>query len=88
MKNTGIVRRLDELGRITLPKELRDVMDIGDRAPLEIHVDGDVIVLRKYVPENGKKCTICGKTEGLHLVNGKHMCGMCITDAYEALLKG
>jgi len=50
MKGTGIVRRLDELGRITLPIELRRTLDIGERDPLEIYVDEGRIILQKYEP--------------------------------------
>ena len=50
MKSTGIVRRLDELGRITLPIELRRTLGIGERDPLEIYVDEGRIVLQKYEP--------------------------------------
>ncbi len=67
MKNTGIVRKLDELGRITLPIELRRNLGIGDRDPLEIYVDGETIVLQKYEPadlftgEKGDLIEYCGK---------------------------
>lgn len=67
MKNTGIVRKLDELGRITLPIELRRTLNVEDRDPLEIFVDDDKIVLRKYEPSdifNGNKENLydfCGK---------------------------
>lgn len=50
MKSTGIVRKLDELGRITLPIELRRTLGVGERDPLEIFVDEDKIILRKYEP--------------------------------------
>lgn len=50
MKSTGIVRKVDELGRVVLPKELRNVLEIEHRAPLEIYVDDDKIILKKYVP--------------------------------------
>ena len=50
MKSTGIVRRLDELGRITLPIELRRNFDVNERDPLEIFVDDDKIILKKYEP--------------------------------------
>ena len=50
MKSTGIVRRLDELGRITLPIELRRTLGVGERDPLEIYVDEDRIILEKYEP--------------------------------------
>ena len=48
MKGTGIVRRLDELGRITLPIELRRTLDVGERDPLEIFVEEGRIILQKY----------------------------------------
>jgi transcriptional pleiotropic regulator of transition state genes len=48
MKNTGIVRRVDQLGRVVLPKELRDVLGIEERTPLEIFTDGDTIILKKH----------------------------------------
>ena len=50
MRSTGIVRKLDELGRITLPIELRRNLDVADRDPLEIFVDDDMIILKKYNP--------------------------------------
>lgn len=67
MKSTGIVRKLDELGRITLPIELRRTLGVGERDSLEIFVDEDKIVLRKYEPAdifNGEKDELidyCGK---------------------------
>ena len=68
IKSTGIVRRIDELGRIVLPIELRRTMKIADRDSVEIYVDGGSIILRKYEPEpvktgKGKKniCEICKK---------------------------
>ncbi|CAB1239997.1 putative transcriptional regulator for transition state genes (AbrB-SurF) [Ruminococcaceae bacterium BL-4] len=51
MKATGVVRHIDNLGRIVIPKELRNTRGIKDGAPIEIFVDGDCIVLRKYEPE-------------------------------------
>ena len=50
MKGTGIVRRLDELGRITFPIELRRTLGVGERDPLEIYVDEGRIILQKYEP--------------------------------------
>lgn len=67
MKNTGIVRKLDELGRITLPIELRRNLGIEDRDPLEIYVEDDQIILQKYEPadlftgEKGDLIEYCGK---------------------------
>ncbi len=68
MKSTGIVRRLDELGRITLPIELRRTLGVGEREPLEIYVEEDRIILQKYEPAdifNGEKNDLieyCGKS--------------------------
>ena len=56
MKATGIVRKVDELGRIVLPIELRRTLDIAERDPLEIYVDGPSIILNKYQPA----CIFCG----------------------------
>lgn len=50
MKSTGIVRKVDELGRIVLPIELRRTLDISEKDPLEIYVDGDTVILKKYEP--------------------------------------
>lgn len=67
MKSTGIVRKLDELGRITLPIELRRTLGVGERDPLEIYVDEDKIILTKYEPTDiftGEKSNLvdfCGK---------------------------
>lgn len=52
MKATGVVRPLDEVGRITLPMELRKSLNLEERAPLEIYVDGDKIILKKYTPSD------------------------------------
>jgi transcriptional pleiotropic regulator of transition state genes len=65
MKSTGIVRKVDELGRIVLPIELRRTLEIMERDPMEIYVDGGTIILKKYEPDidaNGTKkyiCSIC-----------------------------
>ncbi len=59
MKSTGIVRKVDELGRIVLPVELRRTMDIAEKDALEIYVDGNSIVLRKYRPS----CIFCDSTK-------------------------
>ncbi|HHX56284.1 MAG TPA: AbrB family transcriptional regulator [Clostridiales bacterium] len=66
MKSTGIVRRLDELGRITLPIELRRTLEIDNHAPLEIYVDDGKVILRKYSPKD----IFTGSTEDLLEYNG------------------
>lgn len=74
MKTTGIVRRVDELGRIVLPVELRRTLKIEIRDPLEIYTDGNRIVLKKY--EN--TCIFCGSDENLTEYKGKMVCQDCI----------
>ena len=56
MKNTGIVRQLDELGRVVLPKELRKTLNLNQRDPMEIFIDGVSVILKKYEPA----CIFCG----------------------------
>lgn len=67
VKNTGIVRRLDELGRITLPIELRRNLDLNEKDPVEIYVSEDTIILRKFEPVD----TFTGKREELIEFHGK-----------------
>lgn len=74
MKATGIVRKVDELGRIVLPIELRRTLSIDIKDPLEIFVDGESIMLKKYNPA----CIICGESEGLVEYRGKKICRSCI----------
>lgn len=73
MKSTGIVRRVDELGRIVLPIELRRTLDIEEKDSLEIYVDEDSIVLRKYQPA----CIFCGSFDGIRTHKGKNVCAAC-----------
>lgn len=74
MKTTGIVRKLDELGRIVLPIELRRTLDIAERDELEICLDGDKIVLKKYEPA----CVFCGDAGELVSYRGKNVCAKCV----------
>jgi transcriptional pleiotropic regulator of transition state genes len=57
MKSTGIVRKVDDLGRIVIPIELRRTLNIAERDSLEIYVEGPAIILKKYEPEirDGKR---------------------------------
>ncbi len=73
MKSTGIVRKIDELGRIVLPIELRRTLDIAEKDALEIFVDGNLIVLSKYEP----CCSFCGATNDILLFKGKNICHAC-----------
>ena len=74
IKCTGIVRKVDELGRIVLPKELRDTLKIEHKDPLEIYVDADNIILRKYEPA----CIFCGNADNVVDFGGKRVCTDCI----------
>jgi len=74
MKSTGIIRKVDDLGRIVLPIELRRVLDIAERDELEIFVEGDRIVLQKYEPA----CVFCGSAPNLKSYRGKNVCVQCI----------
>ena len=74
MKATGHVRRIDELGRVVLPVELRQSHGIADKDEVEIYVEGDSIVLVKHSPT----CVICGSREGLVEFKGKMVCQTCI----------
>ena len=77
MKATGIVRKIDELGRIVLPMELRRTMDINYKDALEILVDADSIILRKYNPS----CIFCGNVTNVLNYKGKNICKNCINEA-------
>lgn len=74
MKSTGIVRKVDELGRIVLPIEIRKVLDINQKDPIEIFIDDDRIVLQKYMPA----CTFCNNTDDIVYFGGKRVCKTCI----------
>lgn len=74
MKNTGIVRQIDEMGRFVLPKELRNSLDIKFKDPLVIYTENDMIILKKYAPS----CTFCGSEDNTISFNGKLVCKTCI----------
>ncbi len=76
MKSTGIVRKVDELGRIVLPIELRRTLDIAEKDPLEIYVDDNKIILKKYEPS----CVFCGKGKDVILFKGKNICSACLNE--------
>ena len=73
MKSTGIVRRMDDLGRVVIPIELRRTLDIAEKDPLEIYVDGNTIILKKYEPA----CIFCGSADGVTVFRGKNICEHC-----------
>lgn len=73
MKSTGIVRRVDELGRVVIPIELRNKFGIAEKDPIEIYVDGSSIILKKYEPN----CVFCGNTKNLMTYKDKLVCAKC-----------
>ena len=76
MKATGIVRKVDELGRIVLPIELRRTLGIEIKDPIEIFVDGDFICLKKYQPA----CIFCGNAANVVRIKDKNVCEDCIKE--------
>lgn len=81
MKSTGIVRKLDDLGRIVLPVELRRTLEIEDKDPLEIFIEGNTIVLKKYQPA----CVFCGNAKDVFTYRGRNVCPDCIQDMHKKL---
>ena len=73
MKSTGIVRRVDELGRVVIPMEIRNQFNIVEKDPIEIYVEGSCIVLKKYEPN----CIFCGNTKNLVEYKDKLVCDKC-----------
>lgn len=76
LKSTGIVRTIDELGRIVLPMELRKTLGIGVKDPIEIFVDGEKIMLKKYETS----CIFCGNANNTKYFKGKLICLDCMSD--------
>lgn len=74
MKSTGIVRKLDELGRVVIPKEIRNKLDIEQKDPIEIFIDGTSIILRKF--ESG--CIFCNNSVDLTSYKNKLICKECL----------
>lgn len=76
MKSTGIVRKVDELGRIVLPIELRRTLDISVKDTMEIYVEGNTVVLKKHQPD----CIFCGDTRDVTTFHGKNVCASCLKE--------
>ncbi|NLO89813.1 MAG: AbrB/MazE/SpoVT family DNA-binding domain-containing protein [Clostridia bacterium] len=73
IKSTGIVRKVDELGRVVIPIELRRTLGIEEKDALEIYVDKESIILKKYEPA----CVFCGNAENVQHFKGKNVCREC-----------
>lgn len=76
MKSTGIVRKVDELGRVVIPIELRRTLNIEEKDSLEIYVDGEHIILKKYEPA----CIFCGDARDVRSYKGKNICPACMDE--------
>lgn len=79
MKSTGIVRKVDELGRIVLPIELRRNLGIEEKDALEIYVEGASVILRKYQPS----CIFCDNADDVVNFKGKNICRQCLKELLE-----
>jgi transcriptional pleiotropic regulator of transition state genes len=76
MKSTGIVRKVDELGRVVLPIELRRTLEIAEKDAIEIYTEGEKIILQKYKTS----CTFCGSKEDLVVFKNKAVCAKCFEE--------
>ena len=74
MKSTGVVRKVDELGRIVLPISIRQIMDINEKDSLEIFTDENKIILQKYQ----SSCIFCNNADNIVYFNGKRVCEDCL----------
>ena len=74
MKSTGMIRRVDELGRVVIPKEIRNKLEISEKDPIEIYVEGKSIVLKK-IEDN---CIFCGNNKNLISYKDKLICKKCL----------
>lgn len=82
MKPVGIVRQIDSLGRIVIPKELRRTLDISEGDSLELFIEDNTIILRKYQPA----CIICGTAKNIVTYKGRNFCPDCVREIASKLL--
>jgi len=81
LKSTGIVRNVDDLGRVVLPIEMRKTMNIDPKDPVEIYVEEGRIIFKKY--ESG--CHFCGSLEGNEYYKEKLVCKTCVEELKEVI---
>lgn len=79
VKSTGIVRKVDELGRIVIPIEVRRTLEIDEKDSLEIYVEADHIILKKYSPA----CSFCSNAGDITVFKGKNICKKCLKELTE-----
>lgn len=78
MKATGIIRKVDELGRIVIPKEIRTTLEVEEGTPLEIYVEDEQVILKKYEPDS--ECVFCRNGKFVVEFKGKKICTNCIKE--------
>ena len=76
MRSIGVVRKVDELGRIVLPIELRRTLDIKEKDSLEIFTEGETVILKKYEPA----CVFCSNSKDVINFKGKNICKECLKE--------
>ena len=74
MKSTGMIRKVDDLGRVVIPAEMRRMLEINEQDELELYVEGDKLILQKFLP----RCIFCGDDRHLVSYYGKNLCMTCI----------
>ena len=74
MKATGVVRKIDPLGRLVIPIEVRRMLGLRENEPVEMYVEGTKVIIQKYVPA----CLICGALNNVQKINDKNLCDACI----------
>ncbi len=79
MTSTGIVRRIDSVGRFVLPIELRRTLEIADNDSLEVFIEDNTIILKKYQPA----CIFCGNARNVNNYKGKNICTACLQELKE-----
>ena len=82
MKSTGIIRNIDTLGRIVIPMEMRNKLKISEKDPIEIHVEGNTISLKKYELD----CTFCGSSKNVVEYKGKNICEKCLAELKKTII--
>jgi looped-hinge helix DNA binding domain, AbrB family len=78
MRSIGVVRKLDKMGRIVLPTELRKEFKINHNDELDIYVEGSTVILTKHEI----KCIFCGKSNNIICCKGKPVCSKCLSDVW------
>lgn len=82
MKPVGIVRQIDGLGRVVIPKELRRILDVSEGDSFELFIEDNTIIMRKYQPA----CIICGNAKNIVTFKGRNFCPECIKEMSGKLL--